>query len=206
MKKIALALSVLFGCAAVAPAQENILKNGIVDGVTEWLMAGVNTSEENNYVKEKIYTYDAEVSHSEDWSGSLKISGIDCADGFKPWQAWRHRDIVVEPGATYRVSVWVKTENVPVNANLYLGFGFKDSAGRWLTGWVPGHPEKNSIDHRTSAWIDTVKGTHDWMELSGTVTAPSDAVMISYLQARIDNIISAPEATVWFDDFSIVKE
>ena len=63
MKKIALFLSVLFGCAAAAPAQENILKNGIVDGVTEWLMAGVNTSEENNYVKEKIYTYDAEVSH-----------------------------------------------------------------------------------------------------------------------------------------------
>lgn len=206
MKRIFLMITAAFWSAVVLSAQENIVKNGIVDGVTEWVMAGVNSSEENNYVKEKIYSYDAEVSHTEDWSGSLKISGIDCKNGFRPWQAWRHRDIVVEPDATYRVSVWVKTENVPARANLYLSLGFKDSAGHWLAGWVPGQPEKNSMDHRTSPWVDTVKGTHDWMELSGTVTVPAEAVKMCYLQARIDNIISAPEAAVWFDDFSIVKE
>ena len=215
MKKIFLipaVLTALVLCSTHALAQEtsdagqiNILENGQIDGLTEWVIVGVADKPENNYVKEQILAYDANESHGSDWSGSLKIGNIDLKNGFKPWQAWRHRDILIEPGATYAIGVWVKTADMPKTANVYLGFGFKSEDNKWLTGWIPGSPEKNSIDHRTSLWIDKTKGTHDWVELTGTVTAPKDAVKIGYLQARVDNIISAPEAKVWFDDFKIVK-
>lgn len=190
---------------AKAAEQINILENGNVDGLTEWMMAGVSSKEESNYIKENIYSYDPNESHTSDWSGSLKIGGLDCKNGLKPWQAWRHRDIMVEPGATYAVSVWVKTVDMPKNANVFLSFGFKDDSNQWLTGWVPGHPEKNSIDQRTSQWVDTVKGTHDWIELSGEVTVPQNAAKITYLQGTTNGIVSAPTAYVWFDDFKVVK-
>lgn len=193
--------------AVPAPVAEqiNILENGNVDGLSEWMMAGVSSKPENNYVKENIYSYDANESHTADWSGSLKIGGLDNKNGFKPWQAWRHRDIMVEPGATYAISVWVKTVDMPKNANVYLSFGFKDDSNQWLTGWVPGHPDKNTIDQRTSLWVDNEKGTHDWIELTGEITAPENAVKISYLQGTLNGIISAPMAFVWFDDFKIVR-
>lgn len=195
------------GAVTEVPVAEqiNILENGNVDGLTEWMPAGVANKEENNYTKENICTYDPTVTHTSDWSGSLKIGGLDCTNNFKPWQAWRHRDIMVEPGATYAISVWVKTVDIPKNANLFLSFGFKDDSNQWLTGWVPGHPEKNGFDQRTSKWIDTTKGTHDWIELTGEVTAPENAAKISYFQGMLNGIESAPTAYAWFDDFKIVK-
>ena len=114
MKKIFLipaVLTALVLCSTHALAQEtsdagqiNILENGQIDGLTEWVIVGVADKPENNYVKEQILAYDANESHGSDWSGSLKIGNIDLKNGFKPWQAWRHRDILIEPGATYAKS------------------------------------------------------------------------------------------------------
>ena len=93
MKKIFLipaVLTALVLCSTHALAQEtsdagqiNILENGQIDGLTEWVIVGVADKPENNYVKEQILAYDANESHGSDWSGSLKIGNIDLKNGFK---------------------------------------------------------------------------------------------------------------------------
>ena len=63
----------------------------------------------------------------------------------------------------------------------------------------------NSLNATSSQWVDKVKGTHDFIKLTGQVTVPEGAVKISYFQIQVQNIYNNPEAYIWVDDFNVVK-
>lgn len=170
-----------------------------------WSKAGTGSNPTNNFDRDICIVVDKDVSHVDDGTGSLRIGQIDCTNNFKPWLAWRFKDMDVTGGATYKISVCIKTVDMPASANVYLGIQFKDRANQWMTGWVPGHPDKNAMDQNTSLWVDKVKGTHDWIKLSAEMTFPEGAAKLSYFQVRVDGIISAPTACAWFDDIQVVK-
>lgn len=170
-----------------------------------WNKVGTGSNPANNFDRDACMVVDNSVSHVDDGTGSLKIARIDCTNNFKPWLAWRFKDMDIEGGATYKISVCIKTVDMPANANVYLGFSLRDSADEWLTGWVPGNPTKNALDQNSSLWVDTVKGTHDWMNISAEMELPKEAFKMSYFQVRIDGIVSAPTARAWFDDIQVVK-
>lgn len=177
----------------------------IEDGFGKWKRCGTNISAENNFYPDELVVVDKNVSHVDDGSGSLKFIAPTCTNNYKPWIGWRYPTMNVEAGATYRIYFCVKTENLPTTASLFLSIGFKDASKTWLTGWVPGLPDKNGLDGKSSLWIDTVKGTHDWMKLSAEITAPEGAVYLDYFQFMLQGVINAPDAYVWFDDINMIR-
>ena len=184
----------------------SILADGYSSG---WTRCGTSSNEEKGYDAEACHAIDMEVSHVDDGSGSLRIGGVQCEDKtLKPWQGWRYKDMPVNPGETYEIYFCIKTENVPSGANIFLSLGFKDNKNQWLTGWVDwkeGFETANSLNVNSSQWVDTVKGTHDWMKLKGQITVPEGAVKMSYFQIQVQNFFNNPEAYVWVDDFNVVK-
>lgn len=180
----------------------SVIPNGFESG---WRRYGTSSSLDNNYDQEKVLVIDSEVSHVDDGMGSLRIGGVDCLNNWKPWQSWAYQDIEVEAGATYRISVCIKTENMPATANVYLGLGYKDANNQWMKGWIEGNDNLTAYNHVTSPWVDKEKGTHDWITLTAEETVPEGAVKMGNLQVRLDNVITAPDAYVWFDDIQMVK-
>ncbi len=184
----------------------SILADGYDSG---WTRCGTSSNEEKGYDAEACHAIDMEVSHVDDGSGSLRIGGVQCEDKtLKPWQGWRYADMPVNPGETYEIYFCVKAENVPAGANIFLSLGFKDNKNQWLTGWVDwieGFETANSLNATSSQWVDKVKGTHDFIKLTGQVTVPEGAVKISYFQIQVQNIYNNPEAYIWVDDFNVVK-
>ena len=180
----------------------SVIPNGFESG---WRRYGTSSSPDNNYDQEKVLVIDPEVSHVDDGTGSLRIGGVNCLNNWKPWQSWAYQDIEVEAGATYRISVCIKTENMPATANVYLGLGYKDANNQWMKGWIEGNDNLTAYNHVTSPWVDKEKGTHDWITLTAEETVPEGAVKMGNLQVRLDNVITAPDAYVWFDDIQMVK-
>ena len=191
----------------------SILDDGYDSG---WVRAGTSAADaiskgHEEYDPEDCIVVDMSVSHVDDGSGSLKIGHVTCDSDkypealYKPWQGWRYADMAVTPGDVYQIYFCVKAENMPAGSNTFLSLGFKNASNQWITGWVEGNPSANSLNAATSKWVDTVKGTHDWIKLTGEVTVPEDAVKMSYFQIQVQNIYDYPEACVWFDDFNVVK-
>lgn len=171
-----------------------------------WIKMGTASNAANNFDRDAVLVFDNSVSHIDDGSGSYRIGGLDCTNNFKPWNAWRlQKDIPAEAGTKYRISLWIKTVDMPANANVYLGFGFKDSSNVLFSGWIEGAENAKELNQKTSSWVDKQKGTHDWMELTAEITAPTGAAYFSYFQCKVDGVISAPTAYAWFDDVKIVK-
>ena len=207
MRVLALVIAFHIGCSnLIAQTGEvNILENSNIDGTDKWIKVGAKADPENNFDLNNHVTYDATVSHTNDGSGSLKIGGLDCVSK-RPWMAWRYRaNIPVEAGAKYKISVWVKAQDLPKEGNAYIAFGFKDNTNQWLTNWVPGFPELKALNARTSTMKDNERGTHDWLELSADFTVPPAGVCIAYFSLRLDGILKAQESFVWFDDVTITK-
>lgn len=180
----------------------SVIPNGFVSG---WRRYGTSSNLDNNYDQKEVLVIDAEVSHVDDGTGSLRIGGVDCLNNFKPWQSWAYQDIPVQGGEVYRISVCIKTENMPATANVYLGLGYRDADNQWMTGWIEGNDILTAYNHVTSPWVDKEKGTHDWITLTAEEVVPEGAVKMGNLQVRLDNVITAPDAYVWFDDIQMVK-
>ena len=94
---------------------------------------------------------------------------------------------------------------MPTTANVYLGLGYKDANNQWMKGWIEDNATLTAYNHVTSPWVDTEKGTHDWIRLTAEETVPEGAVKMGNLQVRLDNVITASDAYVWFDDIQMVK-
>lgn len=111
------------------------------------------------------------------------------------WTSLKHRDIPVEPGATYLISAYIKTENV-TKSKVFIHFGTKDNDGNWVV---------KDNDAGISNLLVADNGTHDWQKIEGQYTVSPNAAYISYLRVRINSVIDAADEIAWFDDLSIRK-
>lgn len=125
--------------------------------------------------------WDKGTAHS--GSRSLRIS-----DSFRPgdqrdWKRCTGRWVSIsrpaEPGTSYRLSVWVKTQSVTGHAYAHIAW---ERSGRWL-GEVP---------------TKRLSGSEDWTLLSVTAVAAPQADSL-----RISFNLSRSKGTAWFDDVKL---
>jgi hypothetical protein len=111
-------------------------------------------------------------------SRALQIGVVTDKDGCR----WIQEEAVkVTPGQKYRLTGWVKTEDVLGNANIAIGWYSKK-------GWLA-----------TTRSIE-LNRTHNWRQLAVEAEAPADAVC-----ARINLGKRLPGAgTAWFDDLEFL--
>lgn len=111
-------------------------------------------------------------------SRALQIGVVTDKDGCR----WIQEEAVkVTPGQKYRLTGWVRTENVLGNANIAIGWYSKK-------GWLA-----------TTRSIE-INRTHNWRQLVVEAAAPADAVC-----ARINlGKRLAGAGTAWFDDLEFL--
>ena len=167
------------------PDEWSIITNGHIDNVTggiptDWSVTGDNTEGS---------VYDTEVGYAK--AGSLRLTGNG-----SDWNGWMHADnIIVEEGETYNFGVYVKTENVAENSDVYVSFGVKRETGRILVS------ETSATTN--SVLRDDLKGTHDWKLIEGSYTVPETGYRIFNFTPRLKS--TSANEKVWFDDFYITK-
>jgi hypothetical protein len=93
--------------------------------------------------------------------------------------SWDGTSIPALPGQNYELSMWVKTQ--AITHGVSLNISWHDASGRYLS-WM------SSIGGK-------VTGTHDWRQLRGTVTAPSNAAR-AIVQIRVEST----SGSAWVDD------
>ncbi len=112
------------------------------------------------------------------------------------WRGFRHDDFEVEPGKTYRISAWIKTENLYEGSKVRISFGVKNGAGEWIVR-DSDDSTKNLLQYNSSA--------DDWTEITAVYTVPNEGSVISYFTPRLDTSSAGAEVlqSVWFDDITI---
>ena len=138
--------------AALAPAlcmaQENLVANGGFEaGLEGWITDVI--------VGPVEFVKSTDTTHS--GSASLQMNMTKDGRGIA-----RSAGFAVEPGKTYRISVWASAEGAPENM-VYARVHW------WKT--EPGVASSELVCSDTNH----AGGTFGWQELAGTVTAPSDA-------------------------------
>jgi PKD repeat protein len=105
---------------------------------------------------------------------ALKMTGTAYFYGY-----WNAPVVDVVPGETYRAAMWVRTEGI--TDGVHLNISWRNSAGQQVR-W------ESTIGGK-------VRGTHGWQEVSGEVTAPSNAA-----SALVQIRIISTRGTAWIDD------
>jgi hypothetical protein len=124
-------------------------------------------------------------THRTFWVTESPRSGKRClktvvADGAQEsWIATRQRDVRIVGGAKYRMTAWVKAENVKGNAGWYIHLG---NAQNFMI---------------TSPMLNGGPGTYDWQELTAEFEAPEDANL-----ADLGTVLRGT-GTAWFDDVAL---
>ena len=138
--------------------------------------------------------WDGTVDHTGNSGGSARIFNADRAQG--SMQISQNMDIV--GGGTYDVSVWVKTDNVSTDSNVYATLIFYDENGSTI------EENKNVLVLRPETGeIGTM--TRDWTKLSGTVYVNPLAVKLR-IDMRYRGGANNKNGTVWFDDLVVSKQ
>lgn len=176
-----LGVAALVAGMAVIAQEGNIVPNGDFEkGDEGWLFDVIVAPSEASICTEDVHG----------GSNSYLIKNGKDARGFARSPAFE-----VEPGKSYRLSVWAKAEGAAedmVYARVH-----------WWKG-LPGIASEEKIKDDT----EHAGGTFDWQELAATVTAPGDAKMATVrLETNGDtgvlNTETEGEFWVRFDDLSV---
>ncbi|PJJ61877.1 carbohydrate binding domain-containing protein [Compostimonas suwonensis] len=114
-------------------------------------------------------------------SRSLRVTNASSAFGGVNRDGNR---VPVEASTSYTLEGWVRTDSVssPTGEGAYWAIGFADAAGNWIG---------------TSTYTDVLSATHDWTQVSATVTSPANAAYAT-IGARLNGT-----GTAWFDDVTL---
>lgn len=139
------------------------------------------------------FIWDSETDHTGNSGGSAKIYNADRAQGSMQIS----QNIAIQGGNTYEVSVWVKTDNVSEDSNVFASLIFLDEDGGTI------EENKNLLVFYPTG--DTYgNNTSDWTKLSGKVYANELARKLR-IDLRYRGGANNQNGTVWFDDLVITK-
>lgn len=129
----------------------------------------------------------ADDSHRASWTSDRPQSGRRClktvvAPGAEAtWISTRQTDIHIVGGAKYRMTGWVRGEDVVGGAGWYIHLG----------------NEQNSM--LTSPMLMAGEGTFDWKQVSAEFTAPQEAT-----RADLGTVLRGT-GTAWFDNVAVER-
>jgi hypothetical protein len=115
--------------------------------------------------------WDGAVGHAA--PGSLKLTG--------PASIYSLQNVAVQPGATYTLTAWVKTQSV-VGRGISLRFPQTAPTTQILT------------------LLPYTSGTQDWTRITSTFSVPA-----SYVGGRLDIIWELTSGTAWVDDVVLTR-
>ncbi|WP_238403427.1 DUF7594 domain-containing protein [Paenibacillus mesophilus] len=181
---IAVIVSLLIGCIPVGfaeaetviPEGTNVLANGDFENTANGLPANWN-----KWIASGTPMYSADNAVYKSGSRSIRIESASTA------RSSFNQTVNVEQNQSYRLSVWVKTDNiVSSDKGVVLRYQFFNSAGTKIG---------------TDSFAGARKGTADWGQISQKVTVPAGATRILF-----ELFLWNASGTVWFDDARINKE
>lgn len=163
---------------AVAAVNANLFTNGGFETTASnaaW-EGGVAAAGWTRYVftGTPVFASDSAVAHS--GTRSVRIGATAAARGTV------YQQVAVAVGKTYRISGWMKTENVSNKALVRFQVP-RTSGGALLVNFAE------------------AKGSTDWTRFETTVTIPSDATLPATI--KVEAFLENSTGTVWFDDFAI---
>ena len=170
-----------------------VWSDDFTDGVTSWseLQLNGDAKDEPEFGDGAWDTTVGAQNPSGSGAGSVKFDvGINkCRNYFTLGKGDR---IDIIPGMTYNVSANVKTENVRAADTVNMSVIFYEADDTTITG-------------DTALIDDTVKGSHDWQTVSGSVTAPENAryMRIDISVRGMDETAAEKCGTAWFDDVTV---
>jgi uncharacterized protein YjdB len=123
-------------------------------------------------------TVESAVYHSGSRSLKLLVTNATTAGAFQS-------NISVEPGKTYRVSEWVKTDSISASKPTFLRFTVSNSSGTALI--------TNKVLENTK-----LSGTRDWTYVEDYITIPQNGVRLN-----VGQYFDYGTGTVWIDDVSV---
>ncbi len=142
-----------------------------------------------------LIEWDASVDHTGNSGGSAKIYNADRAQGSMQISD----NISVTGGQMYDLAVWVKTNNVSTDSNVYVNVLLYDKNGSTI--------EENKQLLRFYPENTDGKGnnTSDWTKLSGSMFINENAVKMR-IDMRYRGGANNINGTVWFDDLAVTKQ
>lgn len=165
----------------------SVFKETFNNGISKWKVLAIGSDNASDYGSTQCdYVTGSNLSYGSG-AGSVKINiGINKARNYCTVIDY----INIIGGMEYVVSSSIKTENVRADDLTNMSVIFLDS-------------DKTALETHTIA--DTVKGTHDWTVISGSIKAPESAV---YMRIDISGRGMTEAATekqgiVWFDDVKV---
>ncbi len=166
------------------------IANGSFDSsISGWKL---NYTSYTNADTSAIMEWDSTIDHTGNSGGSARIYNADRAQG--SMQISQNAEI--QGGNTYEISVWVKTDNVSADSNVYTTLIFYNETGSTI------EENKNLLVLNPAA--NSNKDENGWTKLSGTIYANELAVKLR-IDMRYRGGANNQNGTVWFDDLEIRK-
>ncbi|MFW6060046.1 MAG: DUF4838 domain-containing protein [Phycisphaeraceae bacterium] len=116
----------------------------------------------------------------------------------------------IEPGHDYRLSIWIRTEDVSEHGATLMAVCRSAGEGngtKWLGGWLEGSAPRFVHDNGASPAIIATGGTHDWKQFETFIPASQlhDKTRYLSIYLRHDAHKKDTTGTAWFDDLTIEK-
>jgi hypothetical protein len=142
-----------------------------------------------------LIEWDQSVDHTGNSGGSARIYNADRAQGSMQISD----NITVTGGQLYDLSVWVKTDNISTDSNVYVNVLIYDKNGSTI--------EENKQLLRLYPNDTDGKGnnTTDWTKLSGSMFVHKNAAKMR-IDMRYRGGANNSGGTVWFDDLAVTKQ
>jgi hypothetical protein len=188
-------IQIVNGQESKSNKSENLIQDEGFTNSKLWLAkAGVNN--ETGLKPDNCCSLDQTVGKT--GLGSVLLIG----NSTKEWRSMQYSKYVqVEPNKTYRISGWVKTENISKHSRIFIDYNikYKNEIGK------PGEsPAKELIPKGDQVPFDKVKGTHNWELIECAYTIPENIYFLVNIRLRYNPAIEDTELSkVWFDDFKI---
>lgn len=142
-----------------------------------------------------LIEWDSSVDHTGNSGGSAKIYNADRAQGSMQISD----NITVTGGQLYDLSVWVKTNNVSTDSNIYVNVLLYDKNGSTI------EENKQLLSFYPEDTDGKGNNTSDWTKLSGSMFINENAVKMR-IDMRYRGGANNMNGTAWFDDLSITKQ
>lgn len=139
--------------------------------------------------------WDSSVDHTGNAGGSARIFNADRAQGSMQISD----NLVITGGNTYDISVWVKTDHVSSDSNVYATLIFYDENGSTI------EENKQMLVYYPKDNDGNGNNTSDWTKLSGSIYVNPLTAKLR-IDMRYRGGANNQNGTVWFDDLTISKQ
>lgn len=128
---------------------------------------------------------------------------VEAGHAFQPLQAGKV--IAIEPGADYKLSVWIRTEGC-ADRDVTVGILPRDAKNAVVGTWMRGASPSFVHDAGQSASVISTGGTHDWKQFVAMIPAAQIDTKVRTLHVYLRHDAVRPaQGVAYFDDLTVER-